>query len=228
MSFQKSLKSMTELRALKLHPSIQDFIMGKPPDQMSPSEVPKCDVGFTDVSHIVNPITKARRTLNVSQVAAMRHALKEPFSLIQGPPGTGKTEVGANLIVYLERLWKTVNGRVLVCAPSNTAVDNLAKRASQAGLKVIRMYAKRYEDAICDIPELALHLEIVRRASGEARELLERAAAMEWLSHDLNYKVKRIKNQLTGEIFDEVDIICCTCTGAGDLRLEDYRFECSR
>ena len=60
--------------------------------------------------------------LNKSQVYAVRHALQRPLSLIQGPPGTGKTVTSAT-IVY--QLVKQNGGPVLVCAPSNTAVDQV-------------------------------------------------------------------------------------------------------
>ena len=64
--------------------------------------------------------------LEPSQVLAWRHAVHpdNPVTLIQGPPGTGKTTV-------LEAVLRTLVGqglRVLVAAPSNTAVDNVCCR----------------------------------------------------------------------------------------------------
>lgn len=75
------------------------------------------------------------------------------FSLIQGPPGTGKT---STILAMLSTLLADKNGllsnrilehdmpligkiivptfRVLVCAPSNAAVDELCKRVMQKGL----------------------------------------------------------------------------------------------
>lgn len=72
--------------------------------------------------------------LNRSQVYAVKHALQRPLSLIQGPPGTGKTVTSAT-IVY--QLVKQNGGPVLVCAPSNTAVDQLTEKIHRTNLKVI-------------------------------------------------------------------------------------------
>jgi len=66
--------------------------------------------------------------LDASQVEAVSFALnsgERPVSLIHGPPGTGKTTTIAELIkqaVYVHKY------KVLVCAPSNVAVDNVLER----------------------------------------------------------------------------------------------------
>ena len=58
------------------------------------------------------------------QVYAVKHALQRPLSLIQGPPGTGKTVTSATTTYQLVKHI----GPVLVCAPSNTAVDQLCEK----------------------------------------------------------------------------------------------------
>jgi superfamily I DNA and/or RNA helicase len=80
--------------------------------------------------------------LNRSQVSAVKHALQRPLSLIQGPPGTGKTVTSATI---LYKLVKQHGGPVLVCAPSNTAVDQLCEKVHKTGLKVVRVCAKSRE-----------------------------------------------------------------------------------
>ena len=66
----------------------------------------------------------------------MKHAIQRPLSLIQGPPGTGKTVTSAT-IVY--QLVKQNGGPVLVCAPSNTAVDQLTEKIHKTNLKVLQI-----------------------------------------------------------------------------------------
>ncbi|KAJ1759922.1 DEAD-box type RNA helicase, partial [Coemansia sp. RSA 1824] len=72
-----------------------------------------------------------------SVVAAMRR--EHGFTLIQGPPGTGKTKtilglVGALLSNSKDRAGKSTDtgdkpaNKMLVCAPSNAAVDEIVKR----------------------------------------------------------------------------------------------------
>ncbi|KAK4047450.1 hypothetical protein OIO90_006196 [Microbotryomycetes sp. JL221] len=90
--------------------------------------------------------TKTTYNVNDSQAIAINHALRTPgFSLIQGPPGTGKTKtilglVGAFIDSRPRVAAPIVPGRptdpssiepvakVLLCAPSNAAVDEVAKR----------------------------------------------------------------------------------------------------
>lgn len=65
------------------------------------------------------------QALNHSQVEAIRGSLDSAYvSLIHGPPGTGKTSTVTELIFQLVRLGK----KVLVCAPSNIAVDNILEK----------------------------------------------------------------------------------------------------
>lgn len=56
------------------------------------------------------------------------------MTFIQGPPGTGKTVTSATIVYHLV---KQTNGQVLVCAPSNIAVDQLAEKIHRTGLKVV-------------------------------------------------------------------------------------------
>lgn len=53
--------------------------------------------------------------------------------LFKGPPGTGKTVTSATIVYHLV---KQNNGQVLVCAPSNIAVDQLTEKIHKTGLKV--------------------------------------------------------------------------------------------
>jgi len=73
--------------------------------------------------------------LDASQIRAWACAIDErnPVTLIQGPPGTGKTSVLEKVVRHLCLQKK----RILVAAPSNTAVDNICRRL-MADLPVIR------------------------------------------------------------------------------------------
>ena len=58
--------------------------------------------------------------------------------MIHGPPGTGKTTTVVELILQTV---KTQRSKVLACAPSNIAVDNIIERlhASEPTLKIVRI-----------------------------------------------------------------------------------------
>ena len=117
--------------------------------------------------------------LNHSQVYAVKTVLQHPLSLIQvqhkifkfasgsyvqvwfyvlkGPPGTGKTVTSATVVYHLV---KQSGSAVLVCAPSNIAVDQLAEKLHKTGLKVVRLCAKSREAIDSPVSFLALHNQI--------------------------------------------------------------------
>ncbi|CAK7197496.1 hypothetical protein SEUCBS139899_000143 [Sporothrix eucalyptigena] len=75
-------------------------------------------------------------SLNDSQKDAVRFALAAPeVALIHGPPGTGKTHTLVELILQFVRR----DMRVLVCGPSNIAVDNLVERLATHAVPMVRL-----------------------------------------------------------------------------------------
>lgn len=83
----------------------------------------------------VPPFVGAR--LNESQQAAVDKILKaNELAIVHGPPGTGKT---TTLVQAIKALVKTQNQKVLVVAPSNTAVDLLSEKLHEEGLNVLRV-----------------------------------------------------------------------------------------
>ena len=95
--------------------------------------------------------------LNWSQVNAVQTILQQPLSLIQGPPGTGKTVTSASIVWHMVQQNKA---QVLVCAPSNIAVDQLSEKMHRAGLKVVRVCAKSREAIANSVSFLALHNQV--------------------------------------------------------------------
>jgi len=54
------------------------------------------------------------------------------FLLIQGPPGTGKTHTIKGVISMLHQCMPR-NKKILVCAPSNAAIDEIVTRIISKG-----------------------------------------------------------------------------------------------
>lgn len=94
-------------------------------------------------SVLVDRAMKAYR-VNKPQATAILGAMSTlGFSLIQGPPGTGKTKTILGLVgAFISNRSKTSSGsglaagtgtgdKMLVCAPSNAAVDEIAKRLKE-------------------------------------------------------------------------------------------------
>jgi len=96
-------------------------------------------VSVESLANIV-PLTPSAKTFDASQIVASRAAStsKYPVVCIQGPPGTGKTAVVVEIIAQAIARGE----RVLACAPSNLAVDNLVERlAGVEGVRPVRVGA---------------------------------------------------------------------------------------
>lgn len=132
--------------------------------------------------------------LNESQEIAVKAALTRTLTLIQGPPGTGKTMVSA-VIVY--NVVRQTQKKVLVVAPSNTAVDQLALKINNAGLKVLRIMSRRRESGASEVDFLCLH------------NLLKEFEDVEAARH---------------ELVKAADVVCCTCVTAGQKLFNKYTF----
>ncbi|CCH41224.1 ATP-dependent helicase NAM7 [Wickerhamomyces ciferrii] len=159
--------------------------------------------------------------LNVSQASAVKNVLQKPLSLIQGPPGTGKTVTSATIIHHLTNLNKD---RILVCAPSNVAVDHLASKLDQLGLKVIRLTAKSREDVESSVQHLSLSNIIQKSAKGQLKKLLRLRNELGELSAEDTKTYFTLLRKKEKSILKQADVVCATCVGAGDRRLENVNF----
>jgi ATP-dependent RNA/DNA helicase IGHMBP2 len=81
-------------------------------------------------------LTQGVTNLNGSQWKALEKVLRaEDVGIIHGPPGTGKTTTLVHAICETIKNEK----QVLVCAPSNAAVDLLTDKLTESGLQVLRI-----------------------------------------------------------------------------------------
>ncbi|XP_004393861.1 PREDICTED: DNA-binding protein SMUBP-2 [Odobenus rosmarus divergens] len=75
-------------------------------------------------------------SLDASQKEAVSFALSQKeLAIIHGPPGTGKTTTVVEIILQAVRQGL----KVLCCAPSNIAVDNLVERLAQCKQRILRL-----------------------------------------------------------------------------------------
>ncbi len=162
--------------------------------------------------------------LNHSQFSAVKAVLQQPLSLIQGPPGTGKTVTSATLVYHLA---KTGMGQVLVCAPSNVAVDHLTEKIHSTGLRVVRLAAKSREALSSNVDHLSLHV-MVRELDTPDKQELRKLQMLKDSQGELvpadEKRFRRLRAQTEREILQAADVICTTCVGAGDPRLSNFRF----
>ncbi|KAI0989584.1 hypothetical protein GJ496_006647 [Pomphorhynchus laevis] len=160
--------------------------------------------------------------LNHSQVYAVRTVLQKPLCLIQGPPGTGKTVTSATIVYHLV---KQTQSQVLVCAPSNIAVDQLAEKIHKTDLKVVRLCAKSREAIESSVSFLALHNQISKLGSDtELTKLQKLRDEIGELSSADEKRYRALKRKYEAELLRRADVICCTCVGAGDPRISRMQF----
>lgn len=90
--------------------------------------------------------------LNPSQQEAVKAIVENDYlKIIHGPPGTGKTTTLIEAIIQLIQKGE----KVLVSAPSNTAVDNIAKGLLKYNVKILRIgnTTKVDEDILANTPD---------------------------------------------------------------------------
>ncbi|KAG5453904.1 ATP-dependent helicase NAM7 [Clonorchis sinensis] len=160
--------------------------------------------------------------LNHSQVFAVKTVLQRPLSLIQGPPGTGKTVTSASIVYHLNKIHQK---KVLVVAPSNTAVDQLCEKISRTGLKVVRLCARSREALASPVSHLMLHVQAQHvKGHSELRKLQQLKDETGELSQADEKRYRLLKRELERELLVAADVVCCTCVTAGDQRLERLSF----
>lgn len=84
-------------------------------------------------------LRSAGTSMNRSQVAAIHAAARRTLTLWQGPPGTGKTRTIVSYVCALRKATSHAGVRIVVCAGSNVAVDNLVEGFLGAGAAVVRV-----------------------------------------------------------------------------------------
>ena len=145
--------------------------------------------------------------------------------LIQGPPGTGKTVTSTALVYHLFRAHRE---RVLVCAPSNIAVDQLTEKIHNTGLRVVRLCARSRESISSNVDFLALHEQIRSLNAGPWRRLADLFRLLDEqseLSKEDDEAFQALKERAEQRILKAADVVCTTCIGAFDRRMRQLEFK---
>lgn len=192
----------------------------------SPSTLPATGINDDEKINVVIPKKLSipnMPNLNPSQICAVENALTSPLTLIQGPPGTGKTVTSATIVYHLSKMHK--KEKILVCAPSNVAVDHLTEKLTSMGLNVVRITAKSREDVDSSVSKYCLHELVKKRAKGEFKKLIKLREEGNELSNEDNQKYFSNLRRSENSIISNCDVICCTCVGAKDKRLDRIKFK---
>ena len=138
--------------------------------------------------------------LNDSQYEAVKAVVEnETMTILHGPPGTGKTTTLIESIVQLVRKEE----KVLVTAPSNTAVDNIAKGLLAQGVKILRVgNSTKIDEALINYtPEGRLSDKTIQK---EIKELKKRAEEFRKMALQYKRRFGKAEREQRSLLFKEV------------------------
>ena len=180
--------------------------------------------------------------LNFSQNRAVRHILSaNDIAVVHGPPGTGKTTT----IVQAIRLVLQTEKQVLVCAPTNTAVDLLTEKLIEQGINVLRVGhpARVSEDLLKSTidGQIQMHenykdIKSLRRNAEEYFKMASKyKRAMgrdDYKQRTLYYTEARncikesrlLEDYIVNSLFENSQVICCTPVTSNNKALVKKRF----
>jgi superfamily I DNA and/or RNA helicase len=179
--------------------------------------------------------------LNLSQRQAVCFALAaRDVAVLHGPPGTGKTTA----VVELVRRAVRQKQRVLVCAPSNLAVDNVLERLLDWGESAVRLgHPARVLPAL---REHTLDLLVEDHSDArQARKLVKEAFALfrqagKWTrarpepgarqemrreARSMLADARKLEALAVERILDAAPVLCATTTGLDPDLLGSRRFD---
>jgi superfamily I DNA and/or RNA helicase len=195
---------------------------------------------FSDTS-ITNSAAIAK--LNISQQQALQKVLSaNDVGIIHGPPGTGKTTTLVQGIIQTVAEEK----QVLVCAPSNAAIDLLVEKLSEQGLNVLRIGhpARVTEQTLSKTLDsrIANH-EYYKDLRGMRRKMEELKTLAFKYKRKFGYEereqrklllneVKALKADadvlefyITNNLIEKSEVIACTLVGASHYVLRGKKFK---
>ncbi len=195
-----------------------------------------------DPLKLPEPLSYSNKNLNESQrraVAAI--TVNEQLLVVHGPPGTGKTTTLVEAIVQLVKAGE----KILVAAPSNTAVDNIAKGLIVQQVKLLRVgnTSKVDETVFQHTPEGRLfnskQLKEIKQLKIRAEELRKMAlkykrsfGKAEREQRNLLFKeVKNIRTEIKKlhayneeKLYAEAEVIAGTPVGLYDAKINQLNF----
>ncbi|MFN8342564.1 MAG: AAA domain-containing protein [Cyclobacteriaceae bacterium] len=162
-------------------------------------------------------------------------------ALVHGPPGTGKTTTLVHAIATVV----AIESQVLVCAPSNAAVDLLVEKLSEAGVRVLRIghparvteqsLGKTLDAGITSHPDyrelkrMRKRMEEVRAQASKFRrkfgawEKEERRLLFEE-SRKLKSDADLLEFHIVNDLLQKAQAICCTLVGSSHPVLKGRRY----
>lgn len=182
-------------------------------------------------------------SLNGSQNKALHHIrTAADLALVHGPPGTGKTTTLIQSIVETVSKEK----QVLVCAPSNAAVDLLVERLHEQSINVLRLGhpARVNEEVVMHTldAQLSMHsdaktLKDLRKQAEEyfklggkhkrkfGREEAQQRKLLKAEARKLKDEASVLENYMMDDLLNSAQVIACTLVGANHQHMYRRHFK---
>jgi ATP-dependent RNA/DNA helicase IGHMBP2 len=187
-----------------------------------------------------NNFSLPKLNTNQNKAVAKIEAAKD-VAILHGPPGTGKTTTMVEAIANTLKIER----QVLVCAPSNNAVDLLTTKLHAAGIKVVRfgnpgrvsdeLQSLTLDAGISSHKDFKQIKEFKKMASeyknmaskykrhfGHAERAQRKAILDE--SRKLQAEAEKIENFIFSDILEKAQVITCTLVGSANYMLKDKQF----
>ena len=168
--------------------------------------------------------------LNDSQNLAVNRILNaREVAVVHGPPGTGKTTTLVEAIIETTRR----EPQVLVCAPSNAAIDWISTRLIARGVSLLRVgnplrinkpllestYENRYA-AHPDYPELWSVRKLLRELHAAPVHGRTRHSQLQ----RLHRRAEELELKIHEEIMQQAEVVACTLIGSANHVLDHRHF----
>ncbi len=180
--------------------------------------------------------------LNDSQNKAIELVAKaQDIAIIHGPPGTGKTTTLVQAIKFCLKTEK----QVLVCAPSNTAVDLLTQKLTELGLSTVRLghparvneqlLSRTFEAQIAAHPrykQLKQYRKEATQLRQQARKWKRSFAAVDReerreklkLAKELLDYARQLEQFISKDVIEKSQVVACTLVGSAGRALRSFQF----
>ncbi len=208
------------------------------------TDLVKTLIGEKSPSFKANEAVYSNCMLNDSQNIAVNKILNTNYlAIIHGPPGTGKT---TTLVQAVKALVNQQNEKVLMVAPSNTAVDLLTEKLNEAGLNVLRLgnparvseelQAQTMEGKIQRHPsfkdiktwkkqanEYKNMAHKYKRSFGKAERDQRKALFDE--AHKLMKEVEKIEEYIIEDLSNKIQVVTATLVGSSHYSLKHLKYD---
>ena len=229
-SYERMKRGLEKFKSKKIsymNKDIEALILGVFPEKFTNKNE---YIKASEIPNKLNILELGHLRLNKSQERAIFNCFNYKLTLIKGPPGTGKSTVLSILTYHLIKL-KKINHKILICAPSNRAVDNISFLLQKIdSIKFVRVLSpeKELSDDIDKTNCLyKLSKEVINKnpeKNKRIKQLIEKREKNCYLKKSDKIEYRKLMENIENNIINSCDIVLSTINNSADQRLDNYFF----